>query len=65
VAEPPALVQRLGLQWLVRLLQDPRRLWKRYLGYNALFVVLFVAQRLGIWRPSSKGVRPGQELMYG
>jgi N-acetylglucosaminyldiphosphoundecaprenol N-acetyl-beta-D-mannosaminyltransferase len=27
----PRFVQRLGLEWLVRLAQDPRRLWRRYL----------------------------------
>lgn len=27
----PALIQRLGLEWVFRLAQDPRRLWRRYL----------------------------------
>src|SRR5690606_29054243 len=27
----PALVQRGGMEWLVRLAQEPRRLWRRYL----------------------------------
>jgi N-acetylglucosaminyldiphosphoundecaprenol N-acetyl-beta-D-mannosaminyltransferase len=40
---PPAL-QRLGLEWAFRLLQEPRRLWRRYLRYNPLFVARFVAQ---------------------
>ncbi|MGE8104775.1 WecB/TagA/CpsF family glycosyltransferase [Allorhizobium sp. NPDC080224] len=26
----PALMQRLGLEWLYRLLSDPKRLWRRY-----------------------------------
>jgi N-acetylglucosaminyldiphosphoundecaprenol N-acetyl-beta-D-mannosaminyltransferase len=31
-------IKRAGLQWLHRLLQDPRRLWKRYLRNNSAFV---------------------------
>jgi N-acetylglucosaminyldiphosphoundecaprenol N-acetyl-beta-D-mannosaminyltransferase len=36
--EAPAWMKRGGLQWLHRLLQDPRRLWKRYLLNNPAFV---------------------------
>ncbi len=36
--QAPRIVQRLGLEWLFRLLQEPRRLWKRYLVYNTKFV---------------------------
>lgn len=45
--EPPAWVQRAGLQWLQRLLSDPRRLWRRYLVLNPRFVLAVVRQRLG------------------
>jgi len=34
----PAWRQKLGLEWLNRLLQDPRRLWKRYLITNSAFI---------------------------
>lgn len=30
-ARPPALIGRLGLEWLYRLLSEPQRLWYRYL----------------------------------
>jgi N-acetylglucosaminyldiphosphoundecaprenol N-acetyl-beta-D-mannosaminyltransferase len=33
----PAWMQRLGLTWVYRLVQEPRRLWKRYLIYNSVF----------------------------
>lgn len=36
---PPAW-QRLGMEWAYRLLQEPRRLWWRYLATNTGFVVL-------------------------
>ena len=31
-------IKRAGLQWLHRLLQDPKRLWKRYLKNNPAFL---------------------------
>lgn len=37
VERAPELWQRLGLEWLYRLKQEPRRLWKRYLVTNVLF----------------------------
>jgi N-acetylglucosaminyldiphosphoundecaprenol N-acetyl-beta-D-mannosaminyltransferase len=44
--QAPRLVQRLGLEWLYRLVHEPRRLWRRYLYRNPRFVVLFAAQLL-------------------
>lgn len=53
LAEPPEIWQRLGLQWLYRLCQEPRRLWKRYLLFNTGFVALATLQLLRLWRPSA------------
>lgn len=36
----PLAWQRLGLEWAYRLVQEPRRLWKRYLVTNCAFVAL-------------------------
>lgn len=36
--EAPSWVTVIGLEWLHRLLSEPRRLWKRYLFGNALFL---------------------------
>jgi N-acetylglucosaminyldiphosphoundecaprenol N-acetyl-beta-D-mannosaminyltransferase len=44
--QAPRLVQRLGLEWLHRLVHEPRRLWRRYLYRNPRFVVLFARQLL-------------------
>ncbi len=49
--EPPLWVQRNGLQWLFRLLQEPGRLWKRYLLTNTQFLALLALQALNLWRP--------------
>ena len=45
--QAPKLLQRLGLEWLFRLVQEPRRLWRRYLYRNPRFVALFLGQLLG------------------
>jgi N-acetylglucosaminyldiphosphoundecaprenol N-acetyl-beta-D-mannosaminyltransferase len=44
--QAPAALQRLGLEWLYRLVHEPRRLWRRYLYRNPRFVALFAAQLL-------------------
>jgi exopolysaccharide biosynthesis WecB/TagA/CpsF family protein len=36
----PAFMRRHGLEWLFRLIQEPRRLWKRYLVTNSIFLAL-------------------------
>ena len=36
--QAPAWMQRSGLEWLFRLVMEPRRLWKRYLSNNPRFV---------------------------
>jgi len=36
--QSPRWMQRSGLEWLYRLIREPRRLWKRYLVYNSLFI---------------------------
>ena len=47
LAEAPAWVQRSGLQWLHRLGQEPRRLWRRYLTNNPRFLWNIALQLLG------------------
>jgi N-acetylglucosaminyldiphosphoundecaprenol N-acetyl-beta-D-mannosaminyltransferase len=47
--QAPRWVQRSGLEWLFRLISEPRRLWRRYAQYP-LFVVLVLAQMLGLKR---------------
>ena len=44
--QAPAVLQRMGLEWLFRLATEPRRLWRRYLRHNPRFVVLFGRQVL-------------------
>lgn len=42
----PVWMQRTGLEWLYRLIREPRRLWRRYLVGNIVFVRLVIRQRL-------------------
>jgi N-acetylglucosaminyldiphosphoundecaprenol N-acetyl-beta-D-mannosaminyltransferase len=40
IKRAPRFFQKIGCEWLWRLAMEPRRLWKRYLFGNALFVYL-------------------------
>jgi N-acetylglucosaminyldiphosphoundecaprenol N-acetyl-beta-D-mannosaminyltransferase len=53
--QAPERLQRMGLEWLFRLVTEPRRLWKRYLKHNPRFVALFGLQ---VARERLRGRRP-------
>lgn len=42
----PERWQRTGMEWAYRVLQEPRRLWRRYLVTNVAFVVLLASERV-------------------
>jgi len=44
VERAPDSWQRLGLEWLYRVKQEPRRLWKRYLVTNTIFCAMVAAE---------------------
>jgi N-acetylglucosaminyldiphosphoundecaprenol N-acetyl-beta-D-mannosaminyltransferase len=46
VRESPEWLGKLGLEWLYRLVQEPKRLWRRYLILNPRFVWLCLLQML-------------------
>ena len=50
VRQAPRWMQRSGLEWFYRLCSEPRRLARRYLRNNPLFVLKFSAQSLGLKR---------------
>jgi len=45
-AQAPRWMRRSGLEWLFRLLAEPRRLWRRYLIGNPRFLYHFALERL-------------------
>jgi N-acetylglucosaminyldiphosphoundecaprenol N-acetyl-beta-D-mannosaminyltransferase len=51
-SQAPAFMQKSGLEWLFRLCTEPRRLWKRYLKNNPLFVLYLLLSKLGLRRPT-------------
>lgn len=46
----PRVFQALGLEWLYRLIQEPGRLWRRYLIGNPRFLSLVARARMGLER---------------
>jgi N-acetylglucosaminyldiphosphoundecaprenol N-acetyl-beta-D-mannosaminyltransferase len=46
VKQAPVWMQKNGLEWLYRLSQEPRRLWKRYLITNSTFIYLFLKSKI-------------------
>jgi len=46
VARAPVAWQRIGLEWLYRLLREPKRLWRRYLVTNTMFIALVIREKL-------------------
>jgi UDP-N-acetyl-D-mannosaminuronic acid transferase (WecB/TagA/CpsF family) len=58
-------MQRLGLEWLFRLLTEPRRLWRRYLLLNPAYLVLVALQRFGLRHFSPQGRPSADEVLVG
>ena len=52
--QAPKWMQNIGLEWLFRLMIEPRRLWKRYLYNNPRFIYHFGRQILKEWLNANK-----------
>lgn len=64
--QAPPQLQNNGLEWLFRLVQEPRRLWKRYLYLNPSYVCLILLQWLKLRTVDPANNRkPEHELRYG
>ena len=46
--DAPNWMKEVGLQWLYRLLQEPKRLWRRYMKIVPKFILLASLQCLGL-----------------
>ena len=46
-SQAPAWMQNAGLEWFFRFLNEPLRLWRRYLWHNPRFIILAIADLLG------------------
>lgn len=45
VKRAPKWMQSIGLEWFFRLLQEPKRMWKRYLVGNTKFIYLVIKEK--------------------
>lgn len=52
----PTWLQKMALEWLYRLIQEPSRLWKRYMLNNPLFLWKFALQVLKIKKYEIRGL---------
>ena len=50
IKRAPKWMSNTGLEWLYRLLIEPKRLWKRYLVDDIPFFYLIVKQKLGLYK---------------
>ncbi|WP_036477055.1 WecB/TagA/CpsF family glycosyltransferase [Myxosarcina sp. GI1] len=64
--QAPVWMQNAGLEWLYRLVQEPNRLWKRYMYLNPLYLWNILLQYLG-WRKFVPTMPNGKETIesYG
>ncbi|MDU0808899.1 WecB/TagA/CpsF family glycosyltransferase [Aquirufa regiilacus] len=49
IKRAPKIIQKFYLEWLYRLMSEPRRLWKRYLIDDFPFFYLILKQKLGLY----------------
>jgi N-acetylglucosaminyldiphosphoundecaprenol N-acetyl-beta-D-mannosaminyltransferase len=50
VRRPPRFLQQSGCEWMFRIVQEPRRLAKRYLESNSRFAAMVIGEELGLTR---------------
>ena len=64
--QAPIGLQNLGLEWLFRLSYEPKRLWKRYLLLNPLFIWYLLLQKVGLKKfDPNHAQAPISEQSYG
>lgn len=62
----PEFLARIGMEWFYRLMQEPKRLWKRYVYLNPLYLWLLTLQLLKLtYFDPKEATPPEQEMRYG
>ena len=56
VARAPRKMQSMGLEWLYRVYQEPRRMWWRYVKTNTLFAGILIRGMLNQCRGGARGL---------
>ena len=66
LAKSPEWLSNIGLEWLFRMMKEPKRLWKRYVFLNPLYMWLFLLQALKIKHfDPTDATPPVEEVLYG
>ena len=52
VSRAPQWMRTARIEWLFRLIQEPKRMWRRYILGNPLFLIHVIKQKMG-WSPGS------------
>ena len=52
VKRAPLWMQKIGMEWFFRFLQEPKRMWRRYLIGNSKFIYLVFKERWGKKSPA-------------
>jgi len=60
-AQAPLWMQNAGLEWLFRLFCEPKRLWRRYLANNTLFMLFLLKEALFLKFPFKADYLPRQK----
>ncbi|MEX0326955.1 MAG: WecB/TagA/CpsF family glycosyltransferase [Puniceicoccaceae bacterium] len=60
VAQAPAFLQKLGLEWAYRLYREPRRLYRRYLVTNPVFIGRAMRQLWSRFAAGTAFIEPGR-----
>jgi N-acetylglucosaminyldiphosphoundecaprenol N-acetyl-beta-D-mannosaminyltransferase len=63
--QAPEHLQRAGLEWLFRLVREPRRLWRRYLFLNPYYSALVFLQAARLKKFDTASTPPTTEIRYG
>jgi len=63
--QAPRWMQDSGLEWIFRLMTEPRRLWRRYLYLNPLYCALVGAQLAGLQLARETASEPPGKLHFG
>jgi exopolysaccharide biosynthesis WecB/TagA/CpsF family protein len=65
IPQAPPWMQDAGLEWLFRLVSEPRRLWRRYVLLNPTYILLVILQALRLSSFSTNGEAPSNDQLHG
>lgn len=64
--QAPQWMQSSGLEWVFRLVVEPKRLWRRYVYLNPLFCALIAGEMLGLrWESDGTNGVELERMRYG